>query len=171
MSKIENKKVLITGAAGFLGPVIIRELLDRNPRCSIVAVDLRVPDNSENTDPRISWHIADISSLEQLQSIFTSCRPHAVIHAASLVPTLAQRYGRSIEQLVRRVNVEGTRNMLAAAKTAGTTAFVYTSSCTAVMDDVRHSYRYVDEKWPTSRTSSMYGESKVWDMTYLILCK
>lgn len=59
------------------------------------------------------------------------------------------------------VNVNGTRNMLAAAKAAGTRAFVWTGSFTAVTDDMRHQYANIDERWPTSSHSLIYGESKV----------
>ena len=74
---------------------------------------------------------------------------------------LAERYGRKDRDKVFRVNVAGTRNMLVAAKDNGVEAFVWTGSCTAVTDDMKYQYPNVDERWPTSNHSLIYGESKV----------
>lgn len=47
-------------------------------------------------------------------------------------------------------------------KALRTRALVYTSSCCAVIDDLKFEYRNVDERWPTAASgSSIYGESKV----------
>jgi nucleoside-diphosphate-sugar epimerase len=54
--------------------------------------------------------------------------PHVVIHTASVVD-----FGNSNSHSILSVNVEGTRLMLLAAAAAGTSAFVYTSSCDAVV--------------------------------------
>jgi sterol-4alpha-carboxylate 3-dehydrogenase (decarboxylating) len=59
------------------------------------------------------------------------------------------------------VNVEGTRNMLAAARESGVEAFVYTSSCCCVTDNMSIQYPNIDESWPLSHQSLVYGESKV----------
>lgn len=76
------------------------------------------------------------------------------------------------------MNVEGTKNVIKAVtevalgeeggkkmtdgKGPKTRALVYTSSCCAVIDNLKDDYRNVDERWPTSmRDSSIYGESKV----------
>jgi len=71
------------------------------------------------------------------------------------------RYGRRLEKLVKQVNVEGTRHVLDAAREAGCTGLVYTSSCCAVTDDMSKPYANIDERWPPSPQSSIYGESKV----------
>ncbi|MBO1736897.1 NAD-dependent epimerase/dehydratase family protein, partial [Barnesiella sp. GGCC_0306] len=56
---------------------------------------------------------------------------------------------------------DGTVNVMEAARSAGTRAFVYTSSCCAVMDNMRDSYPNIDEDWVTSPVrSTIYGESK-----------
>lgn len=51
--------------------------------------------------------------------------------------------------------------MVEAARKCGCRAFVYTSSCCAVTDDMSKSYANMDERWPVSQKSSIYGESKV----------
>lgn len=59
------------------------------------------------------------------------------------------------------VNVEGTRHVVDAARNNGCRALVYTSSCTVVTDDLDGNFPNIDERWPVSKKSSIYGESKV----------
>ncbi|OAL19159.1 hypothetical protein AYO22_10107 [Fonsecaea multimorphosa] len=70
------------------------------------------------------------------------------------------RYARRLEGFVKAVNVGGTRHLIEAARKSRCKAFVYTSSCCAVIDDMSQSYANIDERWPVSRKSSIYGESK-----------
>jgi sterol-4alpha-carboxylate 3-dehydrogenase (decarboxylating) len=77
------------------------------------------------------------------------------------VPELGERYSRRLQNLVWETNVESTRILLDASKRSGVQAFVYTSSCCATTDDMRLSYANINETWPTSHTSSIYGEYKV----------
>lgn len=58
------------------------------------------------------------------------------------------------------VNVNGTRHVVDAAKDNGCKALVYTSSCTVVTDDLNGNFPNIDERWPVSKRSSIYGESK-----------
>ena len=63
--------------------------------------------------------------------------------------------------MVYTTNVTGTANALRAAQSNGVSAFIYTSSCTAVIDNFHHSYRNINETHPTFPSQSLiYGESK-----------
>jgi len=86
-------------------------------------------------------------------------KPTAVIHTAGTVPLLASRYWKKDRDRVIHVDVEGTRNILAAAKRHGVKPFVWTGSFTAVVDDLRFQYPNIDETWPTSSRSLVYGDS------------
>lgn len=88
-------------------------------------------------------------------------KPDVVIHTAGVVPLLADRFSRRLEQEAWKVNVEGTRNLLEAAAQNGVEAFIYTSSCCVTTDDFRVPYPNIHEGWPTSPTSLVYGETKV----------
>ncbi|KAJ5095861.1 hypothetical protein NUU61_005217 [Penicillium alfredii] len=59
--------------------------------------------------------------------------------------------------------------MLEAARQAGVKAFVYTSTCCVVTDDMRMSHLNINKQWPTSRVSLNYGESKVAAAEALVL--
>ena len=150
--------VLITGGSGFLGSFIVEAVLNQHPKWAVTVLDLKLP---SNLAPRVSYEVADVTDAISVSAIVDKLRPDVIIHSAGLVPELAVRYGRLQEGLVFNVNVNGTRNMLKAAKNSGTRVFVWTGSCTAVTDDMSYQYANVDESWPTSSQSLIYGESKV----------
>jgi sterol-4alpha-carboxylate 3-dehydrogenase (decarboxylating) len=90
------------------------------------------------------------------------------------------RYAKRDLGAVMKINVEGTKNVVEAAKRAGVRIFVYTSSCMliflpvgantrlivhvegcAITDDMYHEYPNMDESLPLGHASLIYGYSKV----------
>ena len=149
--------ILITGGTGFVGSAIVDTVTEKHPEWSVSVLDLQLP---SQTKGNIHYEVADITIAAETKRVFQSVRPVAVIHSAGLVPELASRYNRRAQERVFDVNVNGTRNVLAAAKNTGVKALVWTGSCTAVTDDARFDYPNIDESWPTSSHSLIYGESK-----------
>lgn len=149
--------LLITGGTGFLGSSIVHAIQEQHPEWVVTVFDLNYP---EVPKPSVTYKTGDITNAASVNPLVNSIRPDVIIHSAGLVPELAFRYGREQRERVFNVNVDGTRNLLAAAKSSGVKAFVWTGSCTAVTDDMRHQYRNIDERWPTSSHSLIYGESK-----------
>jgi len=153
--------VVVTGGCGYVGAAIVRSLIELHPECLVVILDLN-PKPLEGTEKaRIDYVKADITDEEDLNRALCEIKPQVVIHTAGLVPPLSERHSRRIEKKVQHINVDGTRNALKASRSSGAEAFVYTSSCCAVIDDMTQPYANIDERWPVSRHSSIYGESKV----------
>jgi sterol-4alpha-carboxylate 3-dehydrogenase (decarboxylating) len=153
--------VLITGGCGFVGAAIARAIAEKHPECRITIVDMNAPGPIHQVPSRASFFKVDITSTAQVEEAMRHIRPTIVIHTAGIVPVLAERFGRRIQSMVWKINVEGTRIMLNVSKRLGVKAFVFTSSCCVLIDDMRLPYRNVTEEWPTSQHSLIYGESKV----------
>lgn len=150
--------VLITGGIGFVGSAIVDALHDKHPDWPLTVLDVGQPTTARS---HVRYLKGDITLPADVKEAIEEAKPVLMIHTAGLVPALAERYRRKNRDKVFRVNVEGTRNMLAAAKENSVKAFVWTGSCAAVTDDMEYQYPNVDERWPTSNHSLIYGESKV----------
>jgi dihydroflavonol-4-reductase len=110
------KPTLITGASGFVGWHVARLLLERGHRVrALVRAASTIP---ELDVERVTGDLRDPASLA-----------HAVA-GCGLVFHVAADYrlwSKDPDEMYQS-NVEGTRNMLSAAKTAGVERFVYTST-------------------------------------------
>lgn len=133
-------------------------VLEQHPEWEVTVLDLNLPTVAA---PKAAYEVVDVTNATVVNAIVDKVRPDVIIHAAGLVPELAGRYSKEQEARVFDVNVNGTRNMLVAAESAGVRAFVWTGSCCAVTDDMRYQYANIDERWPVSSHSLVYGESKV----------
>ena len=116
--------ILLTGATGYLGSGIARELIERRePFRVLVRDDSRLEFNPAVT--RCEVALGDlcepVSVRRALQGV------NAVIHTAALV----KMWVRDRRDFFR-VNVEGLQNLLAAAEQAGVQRVVYTSSFIAL---------------------------------------
>ncbi len=128
-----QKKIVVTGGAGFIGSHLVKKLLDEN-------FDVHAIDDLNNFyDPNIKeqniadfannenfhFYHNDITHRKDIHSIFEYIKPEKVVH-------LAARAGvrPSIEnpELYAHVNILGTLNVLQAAKKVKVEQFVFGSS-------------------------------------------
>jgi UDP-glucose 4-epimerase len=114
-----GKTIFITGMSGYLGTALCREL-DRSDWCDrVVGVDLRPPLYKYD---RIEYRRLDIND-PALAALVGESKPDIFIHLAFIVDPIPD------EAKMQRVNVDGTRNALAAA--AGVEQVLVASSGTA----------------------------------------
>ena len=112
-------RVLVTGATGFIGGNLARELWDRGYEVRALA---RPESNSLTIDGTgIERVEGDILDRESLARAVAGCS--AVFHCAA-----AYTFWTRDPQGVRRANVEGTVNVLECAAAAGVQRIVYTST-------------------------------------------
>ena len=156
------RRVLVTGGSGFLGRGIIRELLRRHPSWKITVADVKpLPDDL--ADKIEHFFLTDVRDVFSVRSAFDKTHaPDLVFHTAGIIPSRSSRYSTRVKdwELVKSINCDGTRNVIDAALEAGCTRLVYTSSVTAVTDDLDHDYFNMDETTPTGLASLFYGKSK-----------
>ncbi len=112
-------KVLVLGAAGFIGNHITRELLSRNHSVHVLhrkSSDTRLLDGL-----LVERHIGDVNDPAALEKAMAGME--AVIHTAAPSPVYSLGVEREIEAAVQQ-----TRGLLQAARNAGVSKLLYTSS-------------------------------------------
>lgn len=115
-------KILVTGAAGFIGSHFVDYVLERHPEDEIVSVDsLTYAGRLENLssamqDPRFTFIRADIADAEAMKRVFKEERPDAVVNFAA--HTHVDRSIESAREFVRS-NVLGTEILLEEARLIG----------------------------------------------------
>jgi FlaA1/EpsC-like NDP-sugar epimerase len=88
-STLQNKTVLVTGAAGSIGSEIVRQVLQFNPKKIILLDQAETPlhqlvlELEELHTEVIRPYIADIRNKEVLETLFTKYKPEVVFHAAA----------------------------------------------------------------------------------------
>ena len=115
--------ILVTGATGHIGNVLIRKLLEQGEK--VRALVWRGEDTTPIKDldvEQVEGDVLDPASLEPaMRGVET------VYHLAGIISIMPGR-----NPLVWKVNVEGTRNVLEAARRARVRRLVYTSSIHAI---------------------------------------
>ena len=114
-----NKKILITGGAGFIGSHVVREFVTKYPDYQIINLDaLTYAGNLENLKdvedhPNYTFVKADIKDQAAINAVFEQYQPDGVIHLAA-----ESHVDRSIADPTAFVmtNVIGTVNLLNAAR-------------------------------------------------------
>ncbi|GES61423.1 NAD(P)-binding protein [Aspergillus terreus] len=160
ISKASLTNVLISGGTGFVGAAIARALAEKHPECALTIIDLNPPGSNHVVPDGITFIQVDVTNADEVSQAVQQVKPDLVIHTAGIVPALAERFARRQEKRVWKINVEGTRNMLEAAKQSGVKGFVYTSTCCVVTDNMDSPYININEEWLIPQTSLIYGESK-----------
>ena len=148
--------VLVTGGCGFLGHHIVSQLLE-NYDAEVSVIDLRT---DIHRVPSATYYDADITSESAVKSVLAKVKPTVIIHTAS--PNFVSDEGKN-KALYKKVNVEGTQNLIDRAGEIGCVkAFVYTSSSSVIHDSISPLVN-ADERWPTLRAPlqrEYYSETK-----------
>jgi nucleoside-diphosphate-sugar epimerase len=113
------KKVLLTGANGFIGQVLVKQLRTAKIGVKVLVKDEKYFPDSETVklDVTSNW---DINPCEGVDTVF---------HLAAKVHAVSEAVSDDIQY--RNVNIEGTRKLLEAAQRAGVERFIFFSSVKA----------------------------------------
>jgi UDP-glucose 4-epimerase len=156
-------RALVTGGAGFIGSNLVDALLDRGDE--VVVLDDLSSGKTSNLTGAIErgavLHEADIRDGDAVSRIVAEARPEVVFHLAAQIDV---RVSVDRPDYDARTNVEGTVNVLEAARANGAKRFVFSSTGGAI-------YGETDEV-PTPETHvaqpmAGYGTSKLCAEQYL----
>ena len=130
--------ILVTGAGGFVGGHVVHELRGRDlPVRCLVRKPRKVPRLEAWGCELAEGDMTDPASLER-----------AVEGVDTVVHLVAVRQGPA--ELFRRVMVDGTRSLLAAAERAGVGRFVHMSAL-GVTEETKDAVPYYRAKWDTEQ--------------------
>ena len=116
-------KALVTGATGFVGAAVARALLDA--QWQVRALARKGSDRRNLRGLGVEVCEGDLNDVDSLQRAVESCE--GLFHVAA-----DYRLGAPDPSQLYRANVEGTRNVLAAARRSGVQRAVYTSSVATI---------------------------------------
>src|SRR5579859_7756698 len=135
---MSGPKILVTGAAGFLGSHLTRQLVARG---ADVRVLLRPSSNNRAiADLPLEYLTGDLRDVASLDRAMAGVQ--RVFHVAADYRLWSKR-----SQDIYDSNVGGTKNLLDVAKRAGVEQFVYTSTvATIAVDRPEHPNEFTDAK-------------------------
>lgn len=145
-----QKKILITGANGFLGQFLVRDLWEKG-------YDVIATGKGENRLPftyteRFTYDTLDIGQSASVHTVFDKHKPDLVIHAAAI--TQVDDAERNTE-LTEQINVQGTAEVLVDAETYA--EYILFVSTDFVFDGNKGMYEEEDDLQPLS----FYGFTKM----------
>lgn len=157
-----SERILVTGAAGFIGSHVVDALLARGD--DVIGLDNFDPfydeaikrDNLSEAQrsPRFHFHRGDIRDAGLLATLIGDERPDTIVHMAARAGVRP-----SIQEpaLYADVNVVGTTRLLEAARAAGVNRLVVASSSSVYGDDATPPF---SEEEPAAAPLSPYAATK-----------
>lgn len=136
---------LVTGATGHIGNVLVRKLIERGEKVRALILPNECRASIEGLD--IETVEGDVLNPDSLYKSMHDIK--GIFHLAGIISIMP-----GSNEIVRRVNIEGTKNILQVAKAMKVGKFVYTSSIHAIK---RVEEGIIDETLPYD-PENPYGE-------------
>ncbi len=145
--------VLVTGATGFLGSELVRQLLDKGEKIrALKRESSQIPAILKN-ESSIEWVNADLLDYYSLEDAIVDITK--VYHCAAYIS-----FNKRDKDLMHRVNVEGTANLLNVSMAANIKKFLHVSSVAALGDSKKGELVTEKHNWQFGAGQSGYSVSK-----------
>ncbi|KUK72202.1 NAD(P)-dependent oxidoreductase [Methanobacterium sp. 42_16] len=123
---MNNPKILITGATGFIGSHLTSKLLKKEYKVGIIKRKNSNLWRIKDILDKLTVYDTDISNTEKVMEVFSDFKPDIVIHLATYYAVDHESYEIP---LIINTNVTGILNLLEASKENSVDLFINTSSC------------------------------------------
>jgi len=125
-------KILITGAAGFIGSHIVDKYINLGHK--VVVIDNLSSGFRKNLNPRAKFYKVDIRNVKALEKIIKKEKPQIISHHAAVSEVV-----KSLKDpnLTYQVNILGTVNVLLAGVSIGVKKFIFASSAGTVYGNAK----------------------------------
>ena len=98
---MKEKKILITGASGFIGKYILKKIKDNNLEFLTIDTQKVLDVSSENQK------VVSLLDKEKLDEVIKLYKPNVIVHLAAIALVTHKNTGE-----IYNVNVQGTENLL-----------------------------------------------------------
>jgi len=119
---------IVTGGSGFVGRRMVRELVATD-KYAVRVFDLNPPPESDAFSSDVVFIQGDLTNVEDVNNALTGVR--ICFHVATAAPTAENTLS---DDLMRRVNVDGTKNVIDACVRYGVEKLIYTSTASVAFD-------------------------------------
>jgi UDP-glucose 4-epimerase len=145
ISNLKGKRVLVTGASGFVGRHVLAQGL-------VAGVEVHGLSRTKRQSEGVQWWQGDLLDVDSIGQIISRIRPEGILHMAAD----GVAYGAAYSRDVLRTNVEGLANLLDSVKAADITPHVVIAGS---------GFEYAPQDRPLAeddlvRPNSIYGISK-----------
>lgn len=155
---MDKKNIIVTGGAGYIGSVLVRMLLNRNYKVTVIdnlsfggepILDLL-------NHPDFVFYNEDVRNSREIAKILGQGGFYAVAHLAAIVgdPACAKS-----PDVARSTNLEGSKVLYEAANSAGIQKFIFASTCSNY-GKMKDADSFVTEESELAPVS-LYAETKV----------
>ena len=164
---MKNKKVLVTGASGFIGSHCVIDLLEHGYQVIGTIRDMsrekslrKIFSKLKLDNDRVEFKKADLRNPEAVLSAMDGC--DGIFHVASPVPILQPKTRKGISEIIKVAEL-GTLNVLNAAMKQDIDRVILTSSVTTIFGSEREKTTYNSSDWADSegKNVSPYSKSKI----------
>ena len=148
------KKILVTGATGFLGSNLIQALIKKEEGQIVGMKRANSPMKLvESFRDQVEWIEGDVLDISSLDTAFNGV--DEVYHTAAVIS-----YHPALKAKMQQVNVEGTANVVDACLEKKVKKLLHVSSIAAIGREIGQDVTSEKNKWSISNATSEYGKTK-----------
>ena len=164
---MNNKKIFVTGASGFIGSHCVIDLLEHGYQIVGTIRDMsrektlrKIFSRLELNNDKVIFKKGDLRNPKSILSAMHGC--DAVFHVASPVPIVQPKTRKGILDIIKTAEF-GTQNVLSAAMKLGVDRIILTSSVATIFGSDRKKVTYDSSDWanPEGKGVNPYTKSKI----------